>query len=123
MADPVAGVRVTAAQVMEIISTSQSTAVVNAFINSAHAVVEANLASASLGETLLTQIELWMAAHFLAMKDQRKSAVKVGDLSVTYQGQTGMGLNATQYGQQALAMDTSGTLSALDSKRAMISLE
>lgn len=122
MADPVAGVRVTAAQVMEIISTSQSTAVVNAFINSAHAVVEANLAGA-LDETLLTQIELWMAAHFLAMKDQRKSAVKVGDLSVTYQGQTGMGLKATLYGQQAMSMDTTGKLASLDTKRAVISME
>lgn len=122
MADPVAGVRVTAAQVMEIISTSQSTAVVNAFINSAHAVVEANLAG-DLDETLLEQIELWMAAHFLSMKDQRKSAVKVGDLSVTYQGQTGMGLKATLYGQQALSMDTTGKLASLDTKRAAISVE
>jgi hypothetical protein len=122
MADPVAGVRVTAAQVMEIISTSQSTAVVNAFINSAHAVVEANLAG-DLDETLLEQIELWMAAHFLATKDQRKSAVKVGDLSVTYQGQTGMGLKATLYGQQAMSMDTTGKLASLDTKRAVISME
>ena len=117
-----ANARVTAVQVMEIISTSLSEEQINAFINTAHHVVEDRLGDAELGETLLTDIELWLSAHFLATRDQRAKSETVAEYSVTYQGNTDMGLKATIYGQQALALDYTGTLAALGLKKATLNL-
>jgi len=120
VADPDAGVRVSAENVKDIIDTSLTTGQINAFINSAHAVVASNLVDKGLSEITLTQIELWLAAHLLSARDQRKKAVKVDDVSVTYQGETGQGLKSTFYGQQVLNLDTTNTLAALGQKKASI---
>ncbi len=123
MADPDAGVLVSAERVMDIIDTSLTTAQVNAFINTAHSIVTLNLSAKGLTNATLAQIELWLAAHLLSIRDQRKKAIKVDDVSVTYQGETGMGLKATLYGQQALALDYTNTLASLGQKRASFQVD
>jgi hypothetical protein len=116
-----AGVRVTSELVREIISTELTDSQINAFANTAHLVVQESLASKSLSEARLKQIELYLAAHLLSMRDQRKKQVKAGDVSITYQGETSTGLQATLYGQQAITLDTSGTLAALSQRKATLS--
>lgn len=123
MAEPIAGVRTSWVSVMNIIDTELDYSTVNAFINSAHRMVESNLAGKGLSEETLGEIELWLAAHLLSARDPRKKSVKVDDLQVTYQGESGMGLKATFYGQQALALDTSNTLASMGQKRAVIQAE
>lgn len=118
-----ANARVDADQVSDIISTGLTESQINAMINTAHLVVEQNLATSGLSEDLLTQIELWMAAHFVCMRDPRKKQVKVDEVSVTYQGEVGIGLQGTPYGQQAIALDSTGTLATTSMKRAVISVE
>ena len=120
MADLVAGARVNAAQVMEIISTSLSEEQINAFINTAHTIIAAKLTDVGLDTDTLTQIELWLSAHFLSMRDQRPNSETIAEYSVRYQGSTGMGLEATTYGQQALTLDWSGTLKSLGLKKATL---
>lgn len=120
MADRDPNARVTAEQVMEIISTTLSEAQVNAFINTAHLVVQTRLANKGLDPALLTEIELWLAAHFVSMRDPRKKAVRANNISITYQGEFGVGLHATSYGQQAMALDPTGTLANAGLKRATI---
>lgn len=112
--------RVTAADVQEILDTTLEASVINAFINTAHTFIEANLGSANLGEAMLTEIEKWLAAHFLSIRDRRvKSENIAGEYSVTYEvGNLGEGLMSTTYGQTAVALDTSGTLDNLNLKRA-----
>ncbi len=112
--------RVTAADVQEILDTTLEASVINAFINTAHTFIEANLGSANLGEAMLTEIEKWLAAHFLSIRDRRvKSENIAGEYSVTYEiGNLGEGLMSTTYGQTAVALDTSGTLDSLNLKRA-----
>jgi hypothetical protein len=122
MAILVADARVTAEQVMEIISTSLTEDQVNAFINMANTVVDERLIDQNLGSDLLMQIELLLSAHFVSLRDPRAQQEKVDEYSVTYQGSTGEGLKASIYGQQAIALDTSGTLANLAKPRAMLKL-
>ena len=87
------------------------------FLTSANAFVTAHLGSVSppLGDDLLTEIEKWVAAHFVAStREQQASEVGAGDgVESTFQGKTGMGLTATFYGQNAVSLDTSGVLANL----------
>ena len=101
--------RVTAAQVQEIISTKISIETINAAINTAHHLVDAKLASSGLGTDLLTDIELWLSAHFVAIRDPRSKSESIGDYSTTY-------------GQQAIALDYTGTLASMGLKKATLNM-
>jgi len=59
------------------------------------------------GEELIVKV---LAAHFLTMTEQQPKRVRSGDWSATYRGEDGMGLEASSYGQQAIALDCSGEL-------------
>lgn len=121
MATLAEGARVTATEVKEIIPTDYSDALVNAFVNTAHQVVDDNLLSAGVAAGTLTQIELWLAAHLVAVSDQREVRVSEGDSETEYHRfQAGLGLAATLYGQQVKVLDWTGRLSALGNKRAVI---
>lgn len=103
--------RVTPALVKEIIETALTGDELNPFINVAHYLVQQILLDKGLSADLLTEIEKWLSAHFLAIMDQRVHSESVGgEWQATYQGKTDMGLNATTYGQQALLLDTTGSL-------------
>lgn len=57
-------------------------------------------------------IERWLAAHFYAIHDVRVVSESIEGLSETRSNPVKTGLNATTYGQQAIALDTSGKLAA-----------
>lgn len=117
MADLASTARVRGDEVKEIFDTDLTGTQLNIFINSAHRLVN-SLLSTDLTTDLLTEIELWLAAHFAAIRDPRVQQESVaGEWSATYQGKTGEGLRATTYGQQAIALDTTGKLGQLDSTR------
>lgn len=61
----------------------------------------------------LETIERWIAAHAYAMSDQTYASKSTGGQSASFQGQTGMYLEATKYGQMALSLDYSGCLGLL----------
>ena len=61
----------------------------------------------------LELIERWLAAHFYAHSDQLPQNKSTGGASAGFQGQTAMVFNSTQYGQTALALDTTGYLAKL----------
>lgn len=121
MATLAADARVTATEVKEIIPTDYSDGLVAAFINSAHQMVDDNLLGINMSAGTLTQIELWLSAHLIAVSDQREVRVQEGDSVTQYhQFQAGLGLDATMYGQQAKALDTSNRLAMLGMKRAAL---
>lgn len=101
-------VRVTDTEVFAIIETSLTD--IDVFINTANMMVTAYLGGVGLSDATLKEIERYLSAHVLSVRDPRVKATKVDVLSETYTGQFGMGLNATQYGQMAILLDTSGTL-------------
>jgi hypothetical protein len=100
--------RTTDSAVFEIIDTTLSD--IDTFITTANLFVTATLSDKGLSDTILEEIERYITAHFLSVKDQRVQAEKIDVLSFTYQGKTGTGLEATLYGQTAILLDTSGTL-------------
>jgi len=107
--------RVTEAEVQEIIETSVT---VTPFISAANLTVTQHLSGKGLSSDLLKEIERWLAAHFAAMADPRVSQESVAGAAWTYEGQTGLGLDSTRYGQQAKLLDPTGTLAKLGAKRA-----
>jgi hypothetical protein len=115
MATLVPTARVTPDDVLEIIETELSHSIINAFINTGHQMVQSTLLNKGLSADTLTEIEKWLSAHFLAIRDQRVESEAVGgEWQVRYQGTTGMGLQATTYGQMALTLDTSGSLATMN---------
>lgn len=114
MAELIANARTSAAKVKEVFDTEMTAAQVNAFINMASRLVTNELTGIGLNTDTLSDIELMLSCHFCALNDPRmKSENVAGEWSFTIQGQTGMHLNATFYGQQAKLFDTTGTLDRL----------
>ena len=107
--------RVSGSEVQDIIDTDLET--LTPFIT-----VESQLVDgiSGLGAATLKEIERWLTAHFVAIRDQRTVKDSIGDSSNTYRGKTGMGLDFTSYGQMAKALDTSGHLADLSLKKASL---
>lgn len=61
----------------------------------------------------LEMIERWLSAHAYAMSDQTFASKSTSKSSASFHGQTGMGLDATKYGQFAKGLDPSGCLVAI----------
>lgn len=94
----------------------------NPFIDAATLVVTRVLACATAkGYTLssdeLEMIERWLAAHFYAQQDRPYQSKSTKGASASFQGQTGMRLESTYFGQTALTIDTSGCLEALNNRQ------
>lgn len=109
--------------VKEIIDSDLTDARINAFISLAYyaTIPLANKLDDCGGADALCEIQLWLAAHFLTVYErQTKSESVGGEWSVTYLGQDGLGLEASLYGQQALALDCSGMLAKAGLKRAVM---
>ncbi len=110
-------VRTNSDDVKAIISTSLSVLEVIPYINDANAMVNSILVDEGLSEALLTTIEKWLAAHFIAITKSRQPQYrKIGDGAESYP-KLGMKLETTTYGQTAISFDTSGKLANVGKKR------
>lgn len=109
--------RVTDTEVKEIIATSLTT---TPFIDTANALINETLLDQGFSEAYLTQIEKYLSAHFVSLRERQLKGEKLGDASNTYGGEFGKGLRFSQYGQQVLILDTSGTLEDLGKAKAEI---
>lgn len=108
--------RVTAGQVKEVIETSLSDSVVTAsMINTANLYVDTHLLDVGHSAGILGRIELYLAAHIVALTEERGSLKggKFGDASEFLADVYSAGFRATRFGQFALSLDTSGTLARL----------
>jgi hypothetical protein len=70
----------------------------------------------TISPALAEIIERWLAAHFYCMSDQTYASKSTSKASASFKGQTGMGLEMTNYGQGALRADISGELNKLDKR-------
>lgn len=102
---------VTDAEVKVVIPTTRDT---TSFIETADLIVSENLADKGLSSNRLKQIELYLAAHFVALVEESGNIIKarIGEATEEYNNKTGMSFEMTRYGQQAIALDTTGTLKA-----------
>lgn len=114
-------IRVTNTQVKQIIDTSLDDDVIDAHIAVASRLVDDLLTGKGMDASRLADIELYLSAHFVAVRDQdagELTRLTVGDTDATYGGDLGRALSFTRYGQQALALDISGTLTTIGKVRA-----
>jgi hypothetical protein len=110
-------VRVTEEQVRSIMTeVDGSLTDLTAFIASANIVVDSVCLDSGYTDAKLALIELWLAAHFVAVADPRRSSEGAGGISEGRQGQVALNLSVTMYGQQAMIIDTDGNLAALNKK-------
>lgn len=71
----------------------------------------------ALSDAELELIERWLAAHLYAMADQTYTSKTTQGASGSFGGQLGMSLEATKYGQNALAVDYSGCLTVISKRQ------
>lgn len=112
--------RCTEIEVKEIIDTTLTENEIAPFITAANLIVTGILTGSGLLSAQLKEIERWLTAHFVAIRDPRISAEKTEGASATYQGKTDMGLDHTSYGQQVKLLDTTGALANLGKRKASV---
>lgn len=98
--------RVTAAEVNAIIDTKLEQSEITPFITAANLMVT-NKLTGQYDTATLKEIERWLAAHLLAIRDPRVKSKSQGDEGVTYHltSTVGEGLAATPFGQQVQLLD------------------
>jgi len=115
--------RVSTNELKEIITTDIGDSILTAnYIDTANAYIDANLSDVGHTDIILKKIELYLAAHLVAISASGSGNIvsysKVGDAAESYETSGDLldeGLRSTQYGQTAIWLDTSGTLAALAS--------
>ena len=115
--------RVTAAELEEIIDIDSSITdtQIDVFITQANLIVNDLLLDCGYSAAHLKEIERLLAAHLISALQRQAASEKVGDASVSYQGNsTGLNLDATLYGQNAKMLDTCGKLQNLGKTKAKI---
>jgi hypothetical protein len=110
--------RVLQTEVKEIIETTIDD--ISPFITAANIVVTDRLSGEGLSASLLKEIERWLSAHFIAMRERQAESEKLGDASSKWGGRFGRGLDFTQYGQQVKILDTTGILESIGMKKVSI---
>jgi len=107
--------RVTEAEVLEVMpaDTTLIAATILPYITSANVFVTDLLESVH-ADTILKEIEKWLAAHMATVTRERLSKeAGAGGAYIKYAGMWGEELSSTQYGQMVLMLDTSNTLRRL----------
>jgi len=109
--------RTTEQEVKRIIDTDLSEGDITPFLLAASGLVTDLLgASDVLTAARLADIECWLAAHFVAVRDPRVKSETIGKATFSYEtAVVADGLKATRYGQQVLLLDLSGTMASLTS--------
>lgn len=103
-------------------TTDASDETIQVHIDTAEVIVSENLAGSGLSTTRLDKIRVYLSAHFLTISEASGGgggmlkSTKTGEATDEYFSATeigGYGLAATAYGQQALVLDTTGSLANL----------
>lgn len=103
-------------QVKDIISTTEGDPVIQVMLETADVIIVEHIDPHSPSTAVRDKLQLWLAAHFLAIKDRRVQERSADGIRTQYQGVSSMGLRHTSYGQQAMVIDPTGVLSRLNSE-------
>lgn len=109
--------RATESEVKQIIDTALEDEKITPFLTAADIMVTNVLSNENYSSETLKEIVRWLAAHFVAIQDPQIAQEKIGDVNLILQGKTGLGLNHTSYGQQAMILDYHGKLAAIQSSK------
>jgi hypothetical protein len=116
--------RTTANQVIAVLSAGEDydtllSPDITPYIETASNIIDMIIVCAARKKVPVTDIQLelmerWLAAHLYAVSDKPMQQTMTLRSSATFQGQTGMNLCATLYGQTAIMNDPSGCLNNID---------
>lgn len=107
-------IRTTSANVQAILGKNyDGTTSLTPYIDAATVVVDrvktcSDKEAEPLSGAELELVERWLSAHFYQQMDQGYAAKSTDGASARYQGETGMYLAGTKYGQQAMFIDFTG---------------
>lgn len=104
--------RATETEVKEIIDTNLMEEQVSPFLKVANQMVTDLVSDVGYASGTLREIERWLAAHFVAVRDPRVAKEKIGDAQADYHGKSDMALNFTPYGQQVMVLEYKGKIAA-----------
>lgn len=91
------------------------------FVTQGHLLVESHLNGAGVSEELLTQIELYCAAHFAMATNSDLQAKKTGDASESY-ARSAPKIGTSKYLAQAILLDPTGRIARAQDKQGVIRL-
>jgi hypothetical protein len=116
--------RVTDAQVKAILPTSVDT---SPYIKTANTILETQLAGQEVAEAVLIELELWLTAHLVALRGSGQARrTSYAGATIEYDtgtgGHTGLGLDATRYGQTVKMLDPTGILGGTHQQRAWLAV-
>lgn len=114
--------RTNPSDVSEIYDTELSNSALQSWIDIATEIVDDIAAEGSVSSARLEKIEKLLSAHFASAQDQRIQSGGKESGSVEFQGETGMGLDGTKYGQQAKTLDPTGTLASMNKPMASVEI-
>jgi len=84
------------------------------FIAASKVLLDAATLTADYDDNTYDQIHAWLAAHFYAIRDNRRSSETADKVREEYQYKLGTGLQCTMHGQTAVMMDYKGGLAKID---------
>ncbi len=100
--------RTTEAAVRKIIDVDNSITDLDPFLRAAHILVEDQCEG--IVEEVAVEVETWLAAHFVTIRDMRSAKESVSSLSQAFQYKIDLGLSCSMYGQTAMNLDLTGGL-------------
>jgi len=114
--------RVTDNEVKGIIEVDATLTDLSAFRTAANQIVVQHLEDLDAydgtdGEAQLKEIERWLSAHMVAIRDMRVANEKAGSVGQAFQYKLGLNLQVTMYGQTACMLDSTGTLLSLSNSK------
>lgn len=115
--------RVTATEVKAIFDTSLSDETVEVHIEIANGIVSTELASSGHSASRLKDIERYLSAHLLSLRDPVTGMVRTewvaSEAKIDFSSDFGQMLRSTHFGQTAIMLDTTGRLENLGRRRAV----
>lgn len=96
--------RTSTAAVMDRIDTSLSASLVDQFVDDANAWVTEFLTDCGASSDRLKKVELYLACHYVTLRDPRLRSQRADDIREDYQRDT----QVTEYLRQAIAEDPCG---------------
>lgn len=108
--------RVTSAEVLDIFKAPSDVTDLTPFITAADLIIDNNLIGKGLSDATLKEISRWLSAHFATIRYQALSSQDIGKAKEGYIQSFAAKrflLLSTDYGQQAVMLDTTGTLKKL----------
>ena len=106
-------IRTSAAAIQGIIE-HDDTIPLTPFIEVASSLIDELCVDSGYSDARLELIERWLSAHFYAVRDPRATPEGAGSVNVSYEAKVDLALNLTRYGQQAMLLDTAGSLASLN---------